>query len=227
MEYRALPSRALILACLDTGDAFAWQEFVRRFQKLIATVAFRTSLRWGESSPQLIDELVQETYLKLCADDCHLLRSFQALRDDAIFGFIKVLTANLVHDHFRASRREKRGGSAMTESIDCELPGKRAAEATQPSGDVERKILMGQIEACLDAATTGPNAARDRRIFWLYYRVGLTASAIAGLPNVGLSTKGVESTILRLTQMVRRRLVTSRLENASRSGKGIRAAESL
>jgi RNA polymerase sigma-70 factor (ECF subfamily) len=155
------------------------------------------------------------------------LRSFQAFHDDAIFGYIKVLTANLVHDYFRASRRDKRGGSATTGSIDGGFPGKCVAEPAEPSADVERKILMEQIEACLDAATAGPNAARDRRIFRLYYRVGLTASAIAGLPNMGVTTKGVESIILRLTRLVRHRLVTSRLESASGPGKGIRAAESL
>jgi hypothetical protein len=48
-----------------------------------------------------------------------------------------------------------------------------------------------------------PHLERDRKLFWLYYRVGLTADAIAGLPSIGLSTKGVESSLLRLTRLLR------------------------
>jgi RNA polymerase sigma-70 factor (ECF subfamily) len=40
-------------------------------------------------------------------------------------------------------------------------------------------------------------------IFLLYYRQGLTASEIAALPALGLTTKGVESIIARLTHMIR------------------------
>jgi RNA polymerase sigma-70 factor (ECF subfamily) len=229
VDYSALPSQELVLACLDTGDTLAWQEFVGRFQKLIATVVFRTSARWGESTPQVVDELIQETYLKLCTDNCHLLRSFQSLHDDAIFGYIKVLTANLVHDHFKASRAEKRGGSTVAESIDIGLIGSRVGQRDQSSLVLENKVLMGEIAAYLEAATEGPNAKRDCRIFWLYYRTGLTASAIAALPKMGLGTKGVETTILRLTRLVRKQLTRQReLDGPSgKSVEGIRSAESL
>ena len=43
-------------------------------------------------------------------------------------------------------------------------------------------------------------------MFWLYYRVGLTANAIAALPSIGLSMKGVESTILRLIRLLRQEI---------------------
>jgi RNA polymerase sigma-70 factor (ECF subfamily) len=228
VDYGALPSQALVLACLDTGDTLAWQEFVRRFQKLIATIVFRTSARWGESTPQVMDELIQETYLKLCTDNCRLLRSFQSPHDDAIFGYIKVLTANLVHDHFKASRAEKRGGSVVAESIDTGLTGSRVGQPDQSSLVVENKVLIGEIAACLEAATEGPNAKRDCRIFWLYYRAGLTARAIAALPKIGLGTKGVETTILRLTRLVRKQLTRkSEPEGSSSKSEGIRSAESL
>ena len=229
MDYNALSSHALLLACLDKGDVLAWQEFVRRFQKLIATVAYRTSLRWGDASPQVVDELIQETYLKLCSDNCRLLRSFQSQREEAIFGYIKVLTANLVHDHFKASRAEKRGGSTVTRSIESGYPEKHADAQDKSSLRLEQEILVKQIGACLETATEGPNAVRDRRIFWLYYRAGLTANAIAALPTIELSTKGVETIILRLTRTVRQRLTHRReFEECSPSKvEGIRPAESL
>jgi RNA polymerase sigma factor (sigma-70 family) len=229
VDYSALNSQALVLACLDTGDDLAWEEFVRRFQKLVATVVFRTSQRWGESSPQIVDELVQETYLKLCAEDCRLLRSFRSIHDDAIYGYVKVLTANLVHDHFKGSRAEKRGGSKATASLETELSVRDCGQPEASTAVLERKILVQQVATCLDAVTAGPNAIRDRRIFWLYYRAGLTASAIAGLPGIGLSTKGVESTLLRITRIVRQQLTCEKEveRSAGKTVEGIRPAESL
>ena len=48
---------------------------------------------------------------------------------------------------------------------------------------------------------------RDRRIFWLYYRAGLKPAVIARMPGIGLSVKGVESAVFRLTKLVRTVLV--------------------
>jgi DNA-directed RNA polymerase specialized sigma24 family protein len=69
---------------------------------------------------------------------------------------------------------------------------------------------LQQIDAHLGRLAVGQNLERDRRVFWLYYRVGLTANAIASLPAIGLSTKGVESTILRLTRLLRQELAADR-----------------
>ena len=73
-----------------------------------------------------------------------------------------------------------------------------------------RSILLREINAALGRLAVGQNLERDRRVFWLYYRVGLTANAIASLPAIGLSTKGVESTILRLTRLLRQELAADR-----------------
>jgi RNA polymerase sigma-70 factor (ECF subfamily) len=70
--------------------------------------------------------------------------------------------------------------------------------------------LIQEVRGCLNEVASGSQGERDRRIFWLYFRSGLTASAIASLPTIGLSTKGVESTLLRLTKQVRERLTGAR-----------------
>ena len=67
MDCAALSTEELVLKCVESGDAAAWEEFIRRFQPPIARVVLRVARRWGAFSPQLIDDLVQETYLKLCA----------------------------------------------------------------------------------------------------------------------------------------------------------------
>lgn len=199
MNYGSLSAEELILACVQTDDIAAWEEFVRRFQRLIATVALRIARRWGEPSPQIIDDLVQETYLKLCADNFHMLRRFKSHHPNAFYGYLKVVTANLVHDHFKAAHSSKRGSGAVEFAAD-------AAGVPSTAKNSERGILLREIDATLSRLAAGPQLQRSRRIFWLYYRVGLTASAIAALPYIGLNTKGVESTILRLTRLLRQEL---------------------
>jgi RNA polymerase sigma-70 factor (ECF subfamily) len=231
MGYVSSSTVELIHACVQTGDAAAWEEFVRRFHKLIGTIVIRTARRWCEVSSHLVDDLVQETYLKLCAKNCKLLRSFHAGHPEAFYGFLKVVTANLVNDHFKALQTAKRGGASSSEpidSVDVASPHTSGSYCVLNIG--EQRILMKEIDTFLKSSEEGTNFARDRRIFWLYYRVGLTASAIAALPTIGLSTKGVESTLLRLTRHVRDGLTAKAVPgqaSSAKATKGIQPAESL
>jgi RNA polymerase sigma-70 factor, ECF subfamily len=206
VDYSALSANDLATTCFQSGDELAWAEFVRRFQPLIASVVVRVARQWGESSLQVADDLIQETYLKLCGGGLLALRNFKAIHDDAIYGYIKAFTANLVHDRFKLSRAQKRGGGVNVSSMDYELAGPAPAATETSVVSLERKLLLEKVAHCLQKVSSGPNAERDRRIFWLYYRVGLTASAIAALPTVELSTKGVETTILRLSRAIRQAL---------------------
>jgi hypothetical protein len=43
-------------------------------------------------------------------------------------------------------------------------------------------------------------------IFWFFYEQGYTAKEISLLPAVGLTVKGVEAALLRLTRHVREKL---------------------
>jgi RNA polymerase sigma-70 factor, ECF subfamily len=228
VNYAELSPVELVLACLRTGEESAWIEFVRRFQPLIAGIVMRLARRWGEASPEVVDDLVQETYLKLCADHEMLLHRFHPKHPDAIFGYIKVFTANLVHDHFKALYATKRGARLATSAADCDQETKWVSPNSDAKS-IERDVLIGQIDACLRVVGSGQNFERDRKIFWLYYRAGLTASAIAALPAIALTIKGVESTLQRMTRQVRERLAPSLREARSEddSRKGIQAPESL
>lgn len=216
---------ALIRACADPRNTVAWQEFIARFQKLIAGVVMRTCARWGEYSSSLVDDLVQDTYFKLCADS-RLLLEFQSQHPGAIFAYIKVITANVVNDYFRARNAEKRGGGANQEDVN----NIQCASECQQSGSlsaIEHQVLLGEIDACLERCTQGESGERDRLIFRLYYGpCGLSAKAIAALPDLELSVKGVESAILRITRLVRAEINKpskpgEKTESAASAEKGI------
>jgi RNA polymerase sigma-70 factor (ECF subfamily) len=207
-DYSILAIAKLIDAC-TAGDAAAWQEFMRRFHSIIAITASRAARRWGEVSPQAIDDLIQETYLKLCADRGRVLQQFRFEHEDAIFGFLKIITANVANDYFKALNAHKRGGNTVSAPLD----GSEIHSGTdRPAGltDPERALLLDRVDTCLCDLAPVETKDRDRKIFWLYYREGMTAKEIAGLPNIGLTLKGVESTLHRLVQLVRTHLTGSR-----------------
>jgi RNA polymerase sigma-70 factor, ECF subfamily len=77
MSYSSISIEELIRQCSGSRTPQAWEEFVRRFHRLIATVILRTASRLGDASKQTVDDLIQETYLKLCADDFRILRTFE------------------------------------------------------------------------------------------------------------------------------------------------------
>ena len=202
MSYNSQDTCELIRACADPRNSAAWQEFIRRFHKLIAGVVMRTCARWGEYPSNAADDLIQETYLKLSADNGRLLLDFQSQHPDAIYGYLKVVTANVVNDHFRARNAEKRGGGASTEeitSIQCPSECDHAGSLST----IERQVLLNEIDNRLERCTQGEFGERDRLIFRLYYRQGFSAKAIAALPDLELTVKGVESAILRITRLLR------------------------
>lgn len=202
LRYSSLSPDELVKACAGSKDPAIWREFIRRFQPVIATAVLRTANRFSKQTRQTLDDLVQDTYLKLCDDDCRLLRSFESRHPDAIFGFLKVVAGNVANDHFKSALAEKRG-AGVTEAVPDTAALFPVAPPSSSSTSMDRRILLRQIDDALTVGAAGPDLERNRIIFWLYYRDGLSASAIASLPYIKLTTKGVESILLRLTRMIR------------------------
>jgi RNA polymerase sigma-70 factor (ECF subfamily) len=217
----------LIYACAESNDTAAWEEFVARFQRPISLSVLRIAYQWGSAPQQVVDDLVQETYLKLCADKCRLLRDFSIQHPEAILGYIKVTAVNVAHDHFKSLRSRKRGFGETTPLIEGFDP-QAHSHSVGGKDAMELGILLKQIDDCLEKCSEGPDQERDRLIFRLYYRQGMSAKAIAALPSVGLTPKGVESALLRLTRLVRERMVQLRTESGGKEPgqKGFRPAES-
>ena len=207
-RYSQSSSTELVRACAGTKNEEAWEEFIRRFQVVIAAAVLRTARSWGEPSRPQLDDLIQDTYLKLCESDSRLLRSFQPRHEDSIYGFLKVVAANVVHDHFKSALAAKRG-AGQTEAILERIQ----MEPKMAGGDsfdmVSQRIQLEQLDKILTQLTAGKDQGRKRTIFWLRHRQGLTASEIASIPSMGLTTEGVESVLMRLAAMIRGQLLSS------------------
>jgi RNA polymerase sigma-70 factor (ECF subfamily) len=194
MGQEEIPIRDLLNLCLGSEDQGQWREFVRRTQPLIASVIINTIRRWQEPSPSLVDDLIQDTFLKLFANERKALRSIKNEYENTIFGYLKVVASNVVRDHFRQTENKVE----EVELTDPVLP-------PTPDGldRVEFTRLKDKIQTRLQTLSSSETYRRDETIFWMYYEQGYTAKEISFLPSVGLTVKGVESTLLRLTRLVR------------------------
>jgi RNA polymerase sigma-70 factor, ECF subfamily len=199
---------AVVDACLRGDHPAAWEEFVHRTQRLIASTIIKVASAWGPPSKQVVDDLVQDVYVKLCKDEARILRDFEARHEGALFGFLKVVAANTTRDHFKASGAAKRQTDKVAESVDV-ADQANAPETSSTMSTADRELLIRDIDRILCQSLDPETRDRDRLVFWLHYRTGLPAQAIAARRSVGLTVKGVESLLRRLTALVRSHVSTA------------------
>ena len=169
---------------------------------MIASAVLRTVRCWHEPSRDQLDDLIQETFLKLCENESRMLRSFRSQHKDSIYGYLKVVAANVVRDHFKSAMATKRG-AARTDAIEQEVPVNTVGRPLDGAAEVLRGLELDHIDRIVIKVTAGKDQQRNRTIFWLRYRLGLTAREIASIPGVELTTEGVESVLLRLLTVIR------------------------
>ena len=216
-RYSALPLKDVVCLCAGPCDEAAWEEFVSRVGKPISLTIMRTAALWGQASQSVVEDLVQVTYVKLWEDGCRPLRDFALQHPEAILGYLKKTAANVAHDYFKHDRTQSSGGDkphVSTNDVDPEA-GKEI------EGSEERiafRIFLNEIDEHLKHSLTGPDQDRDRMIFWLYFRQGMSTKEIASLPTIGLGTKGVGSVLERLKQGIRERIVAAGSDPKSDEG---------
>lgn len=161
---------------------------------MIASVIINTIRRWKEPSPSLVDDLIQDTYVKLLANDRKALRSIKNEYENTIFGYLKVVASNVVRDHFRQPINK-------VEEIELSDP------VLPPGPDGHERLEFAhrkeKVQAILETLSSSETYKRDVAIFWFFYEQGYTAKEISMLPNIGLTVKGVEAVLLRLSRYLR------------------------
>jgi RNA polymerase sigma-70 factor (ECF subfamily) len=205
-RYSSLSLKDVVCLCAGPCDDEAWEEFVSRVGRPISLVIMRTASLWGKPSRCLVEDLIQVTYVKLWEGGCQLLRDFAIQHPEAILGYLKKTAVNATHDYFKHGHNQSSGGDkphVSTSDVDPEA-GKDI------DGSQERiafGVFLKEIDNHLRRSLTGPDRERDRMIFWLYFRQGMSTKEIASLPTIGLGAKGVGSVIERLKHCIREQIL--------------------
>jgi RNA polymerase sigma-70 factor (ECF subfamily) len=111
---------------------------------------------------------------------------------------VRVVAANLTHDHLRAQNAKKRGGDFHQVAYDSSA----LARIPSPYGHetVERCMQLKEI----DARERQTASARDYVIFWLHFYCGMSANSIARMSRFHLTPKGVESSLRRTVDTLKK-----------------------
>jgi RNA polymerase sigma-70 factor (ECF subfamily) len=205
----------LIRACAVTNDGDAWEEFVDRFEPSISLSIKRTARQRGRDPEQIVEDLLQETYLKLCADNCRQLLEFASCHpDDLVLAYIRMVAINVARDHFKSLRSQKRGAGEIDQLPEDFEPAARGSSFGGADA-IEDEVFLRQVDEQLQKCAAGSNQERDCIIFWFHYLQGMSAEAIAAIATVKLKAKGVEAVISRLVRCLREQLGDAGLANSA------------
>lgn len=203
MDYSSLSDEELFRTCADSPDSAAWTEFVRRFNKALSKAVYRILGRSGGLTAEARDEALQVIYVKIV--DSGALKKFKSGPDMSAEAYLFRIATRVLIDRIKSARAKKHGAGVPTVTIeahDHQIDGR--SEGSVPM--VEQQVLVAEIEQLAETEYEGKTRSRDLSVFKLYYRWGLTASEIAEIPSIGLTTKGVESVLVRLIAFLRKRV---------------------
>jgi RNA polymerase sigma-70 factor (ECF subfamily) len=150
------------------GNADAWSEFVARFSSAIFGAVINTLRKAGFNTDDGVD-IAQDVYVRLCKDNCHLLRQFDPQRA-SLRTWLGVVSSSTAIDYLR---RNKRQGLPL-ESVPEEL------YQVEPKTPEQVKIPPGLL------------SERQALVLRLLYDRDLDAAEVAAM--LGIDSQTVRST---------------------------------
>ena len=89
-----------MIDALLRGEGAAWENFVRRYARLIVA-----AVRGFVQAPGEVEDLTQEVFLRLCRDEFRLLRSYDPSRA-SLSTWLTIVSRSTVRDALRRRRAE-------------------------------------------------------------------------------------------------------------------------
>ena len=126
-----LSSSSLLELCLSGNSEDASVEFMRRYRPVIVGNVGRIAGQYGMNNAAVIEDIVQDMYVKLCDGNCRILREFRDDSQDGLYAFLKVVSANVARDRCQAMGALKRGGGKVVSLSEKIHTGRR--RVFQPS----------------------------------------------------------------------------------------------
>src|SRR5579871_4220880 len=95
----------ILKRCLARGTESDWEHFIRRAQQTMAIGVLR-ALGTDRFDRNLVDDLVQQTFLRLCDSNFRILRAFRGESENALHVYLRTVAASTAIDHLRAGSSE-------------------------------------------------------------------------------------------------------------------------
>lgn len=166
-----------LVSLLLEGDAGAWREFQRRYDRLIFRCITKVTARFAARlSTDDVREIYATLLLSLLANDKHKLRSFDPARGNRFGSWIGLLAINAAYDHLRGVRRDaNRACITEAETISSDLP--------DPYETCERRQRAQKVATALSDFSD-----KDRAFMDLYFGEGLSPEEVAERMQISVKT---------------------------------------
>jgi hypothetical protein len=196
----------LLRICTARSCEVSWRLLVERHGPDLERAVRRMLLAGGPlTEPGLVQDLMQEVYLRLVAGWRRPASRFRGASDGEARAYLRRVAATVVLDSRRDARADKRGGGAKLIQLDPEV----AEALPAPPGDspeyrVERRERRRLFRHRCRALLGRRASARTIRVAELAIVDGLSSREIVAASGHRLRETGVNSTVFRLRRRLER-----------------------
>jgi RNA polymerase sigma factor (sigma-70 family) len=216
MNLKNLSNTELIKRCAqDSSDQSAWTEFYTRFDEHIRLMLVRECRRKHLNANNILEDLVQDVYMRLVQKKCKALWDYKAANDDSIYSYLAVIAHSVVCGYLAREGAQKRrhhesslDAPAVSSSADDDLRLIDTIRNDEPDPDANliRESERQEIEYQLDKVLTKNTRERDKLIFKLYFNEGFSPVQIAAQCGALLSEKRIGNIITELKKRLAEQL---------------------
>lgn len=224
MSLNNLSNNQLIRLCAsEPTNRNAWLEFYSRFDDRIWTVIYRECrekqvAHKPQQFDQVVQDLVQDVYVRLVEKKCQALRDFQGASENSIYMYLGVIARNIVRNYLAKMKAHKR--PVINKSIDDFLIDqikKDESKLVYVNGEegFSVEILKEEIDEILERCLSGQDKERNELIFKLYLYEDFSPEEIFSQLTPVLSVKRIRNIIGQIKRVLRDELLEQRFENYS------------
>jgi len=183
-----------------------WNGFVERASpKLRSAVLGALALCHEPAEPALVEDLVQEVWCRLLADDRRILGRFRESGDGAAIVYLRRVASAITIDLIRARRAAKR---RPARSVPLDATGESGLSVADRSVCPERRLLAGErlaelLRLCRERLGRGASRARVRAAR-LGIVEGWSSSEIAEHLGGSWTVSAIDSMLFRLRRRLER-----------------------
>lgn len=194
----------LLRRCAETGSQTAWLELWEALKLPLGVAVHRAASTWADATREDCEELVQEVFFRIYRKSAQILEAVGSQGDEELIPYLRRLAQRVVIDQLKArvaAKRDRRHEVRLNDLLDL---ASRAVEK-----QMEQELLFKSLDEILRRELDPSTSNRDRHIYWIHHRSGLSASEISKIPGIGLTTKGLESLFLRLTNTLKKSVLST------------------
>jgi len=188
---------ALLERCLSGNDEADWDQFVRRYSRLIWSSIHKTFRASAFShQPEDVEDIFGALFLSLVEDDFRKLRLFQSRNACSLSTWLAVVTVHATIDFMRRQRTCPHAASlhddpVFAETIPDSLP------------NVEQLLMQAQKHESV-VRSISELSGHDREVYELLYVQGVSPDAAARA--MGVTTAAVYTRKHRLIERIKKSL---------------------